>query len=30
MDWYNNSRRQTTLNGMTPVEYRKHAVKKIA
>ncbi|WP_263390499.1 IS3 family transposase [Lactiplantibacillus dongliensis] len=30
MDWYNNSRRQTTLKGMTPVEYRNHAVKKIA
>nr|WP_275404324.1 IS3 family transposase [Levilactobacillus sp. 244-2] len=30
MDWYNNSRRQPTLNGMTPVEYRNHAVQKIA
>ncbi|WP_263853881.1 IS3 family transposase [Levilactobacillus cerevisiae] len=30
MNWYNNSRRQPTLNGMTPVEYRNHAVQKIA
>jgi len=30
MDWYNNSRRQPTLNGMTPVEYRNHAVKNTA
>jgi putative transposase len=30
MDWYNNSRRQPTLKGMTPVEYRNHALKKIA
>jgi putative transposase len=30
MDWYNHSRRQPTLKGMTPVEYRNHALKKIA
>lgn len=27
---YNNERRQETLNGMTPIEYRNHAVKEIA
>ncbi|WP_340139133.1 IS3 family transposase, partial [Lacticaseibacillus rhamnosus] len=26
----NNKRRQETLNGMTPLEYRNHAVKEIA
>ncbi|WP_369692917.1 IS3 family transposase, partial [Ligilactobacillus salitolerans] len=26
----NNKRRQETLNGMTPTEYRNHAVQKIA
>ncbi|WP_229718022.1 IS3 family transposase [Ligilactobacillus salitolerans] len=30
IDWYNNKRRQETLNGMTPTEYRNHAVQKIA
>ncbi|QFR22648.1 IS3 family transposase [Schleiferilactobacillus harbinensis] len=30
VDWYNNKRRQETLNGMTPLEYRNHAVKEIA
>jgi len=30
MDWYNNSRRQPTLKGMTPKEFRNHALKKIA
>ena len=30
MDWYNYSRRQPTLKGMTPIEYRNHALKKIA
>ena len=30
MDWYNNSRRQPTLKGMTPEEFRNHALKKIA
>ncbi|PRO90975.1 transposase, partial [Lactiplantibacillus pentosus] len=24
--WYNTERRQKTLNGMTPEEYRNHAV----
>lgn len=28
--WYNYERRQETLNGMTPMEYRNHAVKEIA
>ncbi len=28
--WYNYERRQETLNGMTPMEYRDHAVKKTA
>ncbi|MGE9133901.1 IS3 family transposase, partial [Lacticaseibacillus paracasei] len=27
---YNNERRQETLNGMTPMTYRNHAVKKTA
>ncbi|WP_204120763.1 MULTISPECIES: IS3 family transposase [Levilactobacillus] len=30
MDWYDNLRRQPTINGMTPVEYRNHAAQKIA
>jgi len=30
VDWYNNERRQETLNGMTPKEYRNHAILKIA
>lgn len=30
MDWYNYSRRQPTLKGMTPVEYRNHALKRTA
>lgn len=30
INWYNNERRQETLNGMTPMEYRNHAVKEIA
>lgn len=28
--WYNYERRQETPNGMTPMEYRNHAVKEIA
>ncbi|MCT3066531.1 IS3 family transposase [Lactiplantibacillus pentosus] len=28
--WYNTERRQKTLNGMTPEEYRNHAVQKSA
>lgn len=28
INWYNNERRQETLNGMTPMTYRNHAVKK--
>lgn len=28
--WYNYERRQDTLNGMTPMEYRNHAVEEIA
>ncbi|WP_148037952.1 IS3 family transposase, partial [Lacticaseibacillus paracasei] len=30
INWYNNERRQETLNGMTPMTYRNHAVKKTA
>lgn len=30
IDWYNQERRQETLNGMTPKEYRNHAVKETA
>ena len=30
MDWYNQQRRQETLNGMTPEEYRNHAVQEVA
>ncbi|WP_390410685.1 IS3 family transposase [Lacticaseibacillus jixiensis] len=30
INWYNDERRQETLNGMTPMEYRNHAVKEIA
>ncbi|WP_239061559.1 IS3 family transposase [Lacticaseibacillus suibinensis] len=30
INWYNNERLQETLNGMTPIEYRNHAVKEIA
>ena len=30
INWYNYERRQETLNGMTPMEYRNHAVKKTA
>lgn len=30
IEWYNYERRQETLNGMTPMEYRNHAVKEIA
>lgn len=30
MNWYNYSRRQPTLKGMTPKEYRNHALKEIA
>ncbi|WP_239061464.1 IS3 family transposase [Lacticaseibacillus sp. 53-4] len=30
INWYNHERRQETLNGMTPMEYRSHAVKEIA
>ncbi|MDM7527919.1 IS3 family transposase [Lacticaseibacillus paracasei] len=29
INWYNNERRQETLNGMTPMTYRNHAVKKL-
>ncbi|WP_229064038.1 IS3 family transposase [Lacticaseibacillus paracasei] len=30
INWYNKERRQETLNGMTPMTYRNHAVKKTA
>lgn len=30
IDWYNSERRQKSLNGMTPNEYRNHAVKQRA
>lgn len=30
MNWYNNERRQSTLKGMTPKEFRNHASKNIA
>lgn len=30
INWYNNERRQETINGMTPMTYRNHAVKKTA
>lgn len=30
INWYNYERRQETLNGMTPMEYRNHAVKRTA
>lgn len=30
INWYNNERRQETLNGMTPMTYRNHAVKETA
>ncbi|MEE6667802.1 hypothetical protein PS423_10490 [Pediococcus acidilactici] len=30
MNWHNTERRQLTLNGMTPEEYRKHAVQESA
>lgn len=30
IEWYNKERRQETLNGMTPMEFRNHAVKEIA
>ncbi|WP_252897842.1 IS3 family transposase, partial [Amylolactobacillus amylophilus] len=30
MSWYNNERRQSTLKGMTPKEFRNHASKNIA
>ena len=29
LNWYKNERRQETLNGMNPMTYRNHAVKKI-
>lgn len=27
IDWYNNGRRQKTLKGMTPTEFRNHALQ---
>ncbi|WEE37468.1 IS3 family transposase [Lactiplantibacillus paraplantarum] len=30
INWHNTERRQLTLNGMTPEEYRKHAVQESA
>ncbi|WP_283679658.1 IS3 family transposase, partial [Lentilactobacillus sp. Marseille-Q4993] len=30
INWYNFNRRQLTLKGMTPIEYRNHASNKIA
>lgn len=30
INWYNNERRQESLNGMTPAEFRNHNTKKIA
>ncbi|GBF01540.1 integrase [Lactiplantibacillus paraplantarum] len=30
INWYNYKRRQETLNGMTPKEFRNHAILKTA
>ncbi|WP_233449195.1 IS3 family transposase [Levilactobacillus suantsaii] len=30
INWYNYNRRQKTLNGMTPKEFRNHAIQKTA